>query len=104
MSVACWRIAQMHPDENKIRITLSKTPMICHRCRRRHGDTFGMVPDRNYGGFLYLCVDCERQNELVVDLFQVPWREESTISRERFPAWLQESLPSSLSLSPQQQS
>ncbi|GAX28838.1 hypothetical protein FisN_20Lh132 [Fistulifera solaris] len=96
MSVACWRIAQMHPNENKIKIMLSKTPLICHRCQRHHGDTFGMVPDRNFGGFLYLCIDCERQNDLVVDLFQVPWREESTISRERFPAWLQESLPSSL--------
>lgn len=103
MSVACWRIARMHPDENKIRITLSKTPMVCHRCSGRHGDTFGMVPDPNFGGFLYLCLECDRENEQTVDLYQVPWKEESTLSRERFPIWLQESLPSSLSSTPQQE-
>lgn len=96
MSIACWRIAQMQPDENKIRITLSKTPVVCHRCNDRRGDLFGLVPDRNFGGFLYLCVACNRENDVTVDLHQVPWREESPPSRERFPAWLQEALPSGL--------
>lgn len=101
LSVACWRIARMHPDEKKIRITLSKTPLICHRCRSRHNDTFGLVPDPNFGGFLYLCIACSRDNEVTVDLHQVPWREESTMNRENFPVWLQEALPASdLSLDP----
>ena len=104
LSIACWRIARMHPDENKIQITLSKTPLVCHRCNGRSGDTFGMEPDRNFGGFLYLCLDCSRDNLVTVDLYQVPWREESTINKARFPVWLQEALPSSsLSLSSPQQ-
>lgn len=93
MSIAYRRIAQMQPNKRKIRITLSKTPLVCHRCNNHCGDLYGLIPDRNFGGFLYLCIECNRENVVTVDLHQVPWKEISSISRESFPVWLQDALP-----------